>query len=133
MSPHAPFPIRQACPPGACDCGREQLFENTDADARILKLTKEEEKRLIERIERINSLHELRYLLQRLTQQLGIQLRIEPGEHEVRTVRGLVITIEAQTGLCRKTRQTLPAAIRRALEANHPIVYELLDEDGLFG
>ncbi|MGH8356550.1 MAG: hypothetical protein ACRESF_03575, partial [Pseudomonas sp.] len=36
--------IRQPCPPGACDCNREQLLDLPGADARILHLTRQEEK-----------------------------------------------------------------------------------------
>ncbi|HLS42206.1 MAG TPA: hypothetical protein VK026_02940 [Paenalcaligenes sp.] len=133
MNSTAPFLIRQPCPPGACDCGREKLLENPSADNRILRLTKEEEKRLIARIERIDSLEDLRHVLRLMAEHLGIQLVVEPGENEVRTVRGLAIYFQAQTGLCKKTQQTLPAAIRRVLDANHSIVYALLNENSLFG
>lgn len=132
MSSTPPFPIRQPCPPGACNCGREALLDQHDPSFRVLRLTKEEEKKLIARIERVNSLQELRYLQKRITEQLGIQLHINRSENEVRTVRGILIEFTPQIGLCKKTQQTLPAAIRRALDANHEIIYELLDEDSLF-
>ena len=47
------MPIRKECPPGACVCQRELLIEDPSADKRILMLTQEQEKRLIERIGRV--------------------------------------------------------------------------------
>ena len=55
-------PIRQPCPPGACDCGRDPLLETPGADVRILFLTRAEEKRLIERLENLSSLKDLESL-----------------------------------------------------------------------
>ena len=72
-------------------------------------------------------------LQDRMEQQLGIRLTIAPGPNEVRTLRGITILVHEQRGLCRKTRQSIPAAIRQALERRPEISYELLDEGGLFG
>ena len=44
--PYPPFAIRTECPPGACVCGREALLNDPDADLRVLRLTRDEEKRL---------------------------------------------------------------------------------------
>lgn len=126
-------PIRDACPPGACVCERERLLEDPAGDHRILLLTRREEKRLLERIEAIANYAELLYIKERMFAQLGIVLQISAGDNEVRTVRGLNIQLAEQPGLCRKTRQTVPAAVRRCLEKNPHIVYALLDADGLFG
>ena len=79
------------------------------------------------------SLADLRRLQDRMEQQLGIRLTIAPGPNEVRTLRGITILVHEQRGLCRKTRQSIPAAIRQALERRPEISYELLDEGGLFG
>ena len=49
------------------------------ADARVLLLTREEEKRLLQRLEQITSLADLRRLQDRMEQQLGIRLTIAPG------------------------------------------------------
>ncbi|BAU74122.1 hypothetical protein [Metapseudomonas furukawaii] len=126
-------PLRQPCPPGACDCGRDALLENPGADLRILLLTRQEEKRLLERLERLQSLEDLERLQQRMYEQLGLRLHIAPGINEVRTMRGFEIRIDPLPGLCRKTRQSIPAAIRRGLE-NHPeIAYRLLDAHDLLG
>lgn len=43
--------LRQPCPPGACVCNREQLLEAPGADLRILQLTRQQEKILLERLE----------------------------------------------------------------------------------
>jgi len=126
-----PFPIRQECPPGACDCERERLLAEPGADLRILRLTRDEEKRLIQRIEAADSLSELRRLGGKMEALLGLVVRFAPGPNEVRTVRGIMIDVEACPGLCRKTRQTIPAAIRRCLDARPEIVYELLNEHDL--
>ena len=127
-----PFPIRKECPPGACVCGRDELLaaweqQQASADLRVLRLTREEEKRLIERIEAVASFAELRRLEQKLLENLGMVLQITPSVHGVRTVRGLSIKLAEQPGLCRKTRETIPAAVRRCLDAHPDIVYALLN------
>ncbi len=127
------IPLRAPCPPGACDCERDRLQQAPGADLRILLLTRQEEKRLLERLERIDSLEDLQRLQQRMFEQLGIRLSIAPGPNEVRTMRGFVIQIEHLPGLCRKTRQAIPAAIRRGLERTPEIAYRLLDAHDLFG
>lgn len=133
MTQPIPFPIRKECPPGACVCERERLLEQPDADTRILMLTQAEEKKLVARIEAISSYADLQHIQQRLQTLLGVVLEIGPGAHEVRTVRGLSIRLAERPGLCRKTRQAIPAAVRRCLE-NHPhIVYDILDAHDLLG
>ncbi len=127
------IPIRKECPPGACVCDRERLLQDPQADARVLMLTKEEEKRLVERLENLASLPDLRRMQDRLMQQLGISVRIAPGTNEVRTLRGITILVEERPGLCRKTRQAIPAAIRRSMENRPEIVFELLDSHDLLG
>ena len=128
-----PFPIRNECPPGACDCGRETLLNEAGADLRILQLTREEEKKLIARIEAVSNHADLKKLQERMHALLGMVLRIGPGMHEVRTVRGFQIELLAAPGLCRKTRQTIPAAIRKCLERHPEIAYAILDAHDLFG
>ncbi len=129
----ASLPIRQPCPPGACNCERERVLDgNNEAEQRILALTRQEEKRLLERLENVQSLADLQRLQQRLFEQLGIRVHVAPGFNEVRTMRGIAIDIDEQPGLCRKTRQTIPAAIRRGLEKNPEIAFRLLDAHDLF-
>lgn len=124
-------PLRSPCPPGACNCGRDPLLETPGADVRILRLTREEEKRLLARLERLKDLADLRHLQQRMFEQLGIRVDVAPGFNEVRTMRGIAIQIDELPGLCRKTRAAIPAAIRRGLE-NHPqIAFELLNAHDL--
>ncbi|MFJ3073755.1 MULTISPECIES: hypothetical protein [Pseudomonas] len=123
--------FRQPCPPGACDCGREKLAEQPPAAQRILLLTRQEEKRLIERLEHVKDLEDLQRLQVRMFDNLGIRVRIAPGFNEVRTMRGIVIELDAQPGLCRKTRQAIPAAIRRGLERNPQVAFRLLDAHDL--
>lgn len=131
--PALPFPIRQECPPGACTCQRERLLHDPHADLRVLRLTREEEKKLIARIESIASHEELLHVAQRIEEQLGVVVRIAPGSREVRTVRGFQIELEDQPGLCRKIRQSVPAAIRRCLDRNPAIAYAILDAHDLLG
>ncbi|UZE31639.1 hypothetical protein [Pseudomonas asplenii] len=126
-------PIRQPCPPGACICERDQLLETPGSDRRILRLTRQEEKILLERLEDFKTLADLERLQQRMYEQLGIRLSIAPGPNEVRTMRGIGIHIEELPGLCRKTRQAIPAAIRRGLEKRPEIAYELLNAHDLLG
>ncbi|WP_191487776.1 hypothetical protein [Pseudomonas sp. FEN] len=125
------LPTRQPCPPGACNCEREQLLQKHGADLRILGLTRQEEKRLLERLENLQSLADLERLQQRMYEQLGLRVAVAPGFNEVRTMRGIDIQIAEHPGLCRKTRQSIPAAIRRGLEKNPQIAYALLNANDL--
>lgn len=131
MPPH--FPIRVECPPNVCTCQRDLLQSTPDADLRILMLTREQEKKLLERLERISSLADLEHLLQRVEQQLGVVIALAPGNNEVRTMRGIQIHLSEMPGLCRKTRQSIPAAIRKGLERQPEIAWALLDAHDLFG
>ncbi|KAB0564810.1 ribosomal protein S3AE [Pseudomonas poae] len=124
--------IRQPCPPGACVCDREQLLDVPGADLRILHLTRQEEKRLIERLEDLKSLQDLEHMQQRMYELLGIRLHIAPGHTEVKSMRGIQIVIDELPGMCRKTRQAIPAAIRRGMEKRPEIAYRLLDAHDLF-
>ncbi|MBD8151359.1 hypothetical protein IFT37_06845 [Pseudomonas fluorescens] len=124
--------IRQPCPPGACVCERERLLEAPGADLRILSLTRQEEKRLLERLENLKSLQDLEHMQQRMYEQLGIRLHIAPGHTEVKSMRGIQIVIDELPGLCRKTRQSIPTAIRRGMEKQPEIAYRLLDAHDLF-
>lgn len=126
-----PAPMRSPCPPGACDCGRDLLVEMSDADLRILLLTREQEKVLLARLETLKDLADLRHLQNRMYEQLGIRVDISPGFHEVRTMLGINIQIEKIPGLCRKTRKSIPAAIRRGLSNNPQIAFELLNAHDL--
>lgn len=128
-----PFPIRKECPPGACTCDRDSLLSDPHGDMRILKLTREEENRLVARIENISAYADLKHIQERMRAQLGIVLQITPSIHEVRTVRGISIQLVERPGLCRKIRQSIPAAIRKCLEKNPEIVYAILNENDLFG
>lgn len=127
----SPLPIRSPCPPGACQCDRDQLLALDGADVRILRLTRQEEKRLLDRLENIASLEDLQRLQTRMFDQLGIRLDIAPGFNEVRSMRGMVIDIAELPGMCRKTRAAIPAAIRRGLERNPEIAWRLLNAHDL--
>jgi hypothetical protein len=124
--------IRQPCPPGACVCDREQLLQVQGADLRILHLTRQEEKRLLDRLEDLKNLPDLEHLQDLMYQQLGLRVHIAPGHTEVKSMRGIQIVIDELPGLCRKTRQSIPAAIRRGLEKRPEIAYRLLDAHDLF-
>ena len=127
-----PFPIRTECPPGSCVCGREALMQAPGGDTRILRLTREEERRLVQRLEQITSLADLRHMEQRLFEQLGVRLTIGTSPNEVRSLRGITVLVQEHPGLCRKTRQAIPAAIRKSLDQRPEITYALLNESGLF-
>jgi len=124
-------PLRSPCPPGACICGRDPLLEMPGADLRILRLTREEEKILLARLEKLKDLADLEHLQKRMYEQLGIRVEVAPGFNEVRTMRGIAIQIDELPGLCRKTRAAIPAAIRRGLENNQQIAFELLNAHDL--
>ncbi len=109
------------------------MAEHPPAAQRILLLTRQEEKRLLARLENLTDLEDLHRLQARLYENLGIRVHIAPGFNEVRTMRGFVIELDAQPGLCRKTRQAIPAAIRRGLERNPQVAFRLLDAHDLLG
>lgn len=132
MNTPAFFPLRSECPPGSCNCGRDALLLLPEADLRIMRLTREEEKRLVRRLENLASLADLRHMQQRMQQQLGLELQIQTSGREVRTLRGITILVTERPGLCRKTRQAIPAAIKRSLEQRPEIAFALLDEESLF-
>jgi len=127
------FPLRSECPPGACVCERERLLVEPGADLRPLRLTRMEEQKLIARIENISSYDELRRLQEKIRANLGVELKIVPGPNEVRTLRGIVILLEDRPGLCKKVRQSIPAAIRKALDRHPEITWAILDSHDLFG
>ncbi|RMS24903.1 hypothetical protein ALP70_04737 [Pseudomonas savastanoi] len=127
---NAPVKIRNPCPPGACDCERERL-DAEDADLRILKLTRDAENTLLERLSRVESLKDLEHMQRKIFEQLGVRVEIAPGFNEVRTMRGISIVVQKKTGLCRKTRKSVASAIRSALEARPQIAYELLNANDL--
>ena len=127
------FPLRTECPPGACVCDRDRLLAEPGADLRPLRLTRMEEQRLLERIEGIASYDELKRLQDRIRTNLGVELRITPGPNEVRTLRGILIVLEDRPGLCKKVRQSIPAAVRKALDRHPEITYAILDSHDLFG
>jgi hypothetical protein len=127
------FPLRTECPPGACVCDRDRLLGEPDADLRPLRLTRMEEQKLIDRIEGIATYEELKRLQEKIRSNLGVELKITPSPNEVRTLRGIVILLEDRPGLCKKVRQSIPAAVRKALERHPEITYAILDANGLFG
>ncbi len=133
MLQELPFPPRTECPPGLCVCQREALISAPQGDTRILMLTREQEKKLVERIDRIDSYEQLARVGQLLFDQLGVRLTIRPSVNEVKTVRGIQILLEDQPGLCRKTRKEVPAAIRRCLERHPDIAFAILNAHDLLG
>jgi len=124
-------PLRQPCPPGACDCGHDALRADPEGDKRILLLTKAEEKKLVERLENVATLGDLRRMEERMRALLGVTLSITPSDNEVRTMRGFNIKLESRPGLCSKTRQAIPAAIRRCFERNPDIAFAILNANDL--
>lgn len=136
MNPSLPllsFPIRTECPPGACVCERERLLSDPDGDMRPLAIDRKQEMKLIERIERIDTYADLRHVQELIRKNIGAELRIAPGPNEVRTLRGIVIVLEEKPGLCKKVRQSVPAAVRKRLQEKPEIAYAILDAGNLFG
>ena len=128
-----PFPIRPECPPGACVCERERLLLDPNADFRPLALDRKQEARLIERIERIDSYADLQHVQELIRKNIGAELQIAPGPNEVRTMRGIIIVLEDKPGLCKKVRQSVPAAVRKRLQEKPEIAWAILDAGDLFG
>jgi hypothetical protein len=108
------------------------LLQSPDGDLRVLRLTREDEKQLLHRLENLSSLSDLKRIEERLVQQLGIRLSISTSRNEVRSLRGITILVHEQIGLCRKTRQAIPAAIKRSLEQRPEISHDILNVGGLF-
>ena len=106
-------------------------METPNADLRILLLTRHEEQRLLERLENLKDLADLEHMQRRMYEQLGIRVQISPSDNVVRSMRGIAISLGELPGLCRKTRQSIPAAIRRAMEQRPEIAYRLLDSQDL--
>jgi hypothetical protein len=136
MSRALPFLIRKECPPGACVCGRDDLLDAWEraadnADIRVLKLTREEEKKLVAAIENLATYEDLGRIKRRLYELLGITLTITPSARGVSTVMGLSIKLAEKPGLCRKTHEALPAALRRCFRNKPDIVYALLNAGDL--
>ncbi|SDH59384.1 hypothetical protein [Janthinobacterium sp. YR213] len=127
------FEIRKECPPQLCDCERERLLDDAQADLAILRLNLTEEKRLLAHIEGIATHAQLQKLQLLLKSNLGVDLQIAPGSGEVRTVRGFQIRLLERPGLCRKTRAAIPAAVRRCLAAHPEIAFAILNENDLLG
>ena len=126
----SPFPIRQECR-RAPVCDRDRLLADPAADIRVLRLTKEEEKRLIARLENPGQPGRPAPHAGALAGAAGHRGRILPSDNEVRTTRGIFIQLDEQPGLCRKTRSAIPAAIRRSFDNRPEIVYALLNERDL--
>jgi hypothetical protein len=131
--PPLPFPIRAECPPGACVCERERLLAEPGADIRPLALDRKQELKLIERIGRIDSYADLQHVQELIRKNIGAELRIAPGPNEVRTMRGIIIVLEEKPGLCKKVRQSVPAAVRKRLQEKPEIAWAILDAGNLFG
>ena len=127
------FPIRAECPPGACVCERDRLLGDPEGDMRPLMIDRKQEQRLIERIERIESYADLRHVQDLIRKNIGAELRVAPGPNEVRTMRGIIIVLEEKPGLCKKVRQSVPAALRKRLQEKPDIAYAILDAGDLFG
>lgn len=126
------FPVRAECPPGACVCERERLMVEPDADVRPLAIDRKQEQKLIERIGRIESYAELQHVQELIRKNIGAELRIAPGPKEVRTLRGIIIVLEEKPGLCKKVRQSVPAAVRKRLQEKPEIAWAILDAGNLF-
>ena len=107
------------------------MLDDPHADLRILRLTSDEERKLLLRLETMQSYQDLCHMQQRMRDQLGIDVTITPSERGVRTVRGLDIRIQELRGMCKKTRQTIPAAIRKCLANNETIAFAIVDAHGL--
>ncbi|MEW7847095.1 hypothetical protein AB2N08_00195 [Massilia aurea] len=127
------LPLRVECPPGACVCDRTRVLADPALDQRPLLITRQQEQRLIERIERIDSYADLQHVQNLIHKNTGATLHIAPGPNEVRTVRGIVIVLEDRPGLCKKVRQSVPAAVRRCLNLRPEIAWAILDAHDLFG
>src|SRR5260370_4004322 len=83
MSLPVQIPIRVPCPPGACICEHDALLADSMADQRILRLTREEEKRLLLRLEQNTSLQDPPHCEQRMYRQPVTPVPRRPGPAEM--------------------------------------------------
>ena len=121
------MPLRVGCPPGACVCAREGVLADPAADQRPLMITRQQELKLIERIGRVDSYADLRHVQNLVRNNIGSELRIAPGPNEVRTVRGILVVLEERPGLCKKIRQSVPAAVQLRQAERPEIACAILD------
>lgn len=133
MLQQAHIPIRTECPPGACVCEREILLADPDADLRPLRLTRMEEERLLERIDRVGSYEELKALQARIRANLGVELRITLNAKGVRSTKDVLVVLEDRPGLCKKVRKSVPNALRQVLDRHPEIAYAIVNAHDLFG
>lgn len=124
-------PSRAPCPADLCDCQFDAWWSASVGDRRLLQLTRTEERRLLERLEQVSSLDDLQHMQRRMEALLGIRTQVAPGFNEVRSMRGIAIEVQAQPGLCRKTRQAIVRSIRRGLERTPEIAWALLNTHDL--
>lgn len=130
--PNLPFPVRTECPPGACVCERGRLLAEPGADLRPLAIDRRQELNLLARIARVDTYEDLQHVQALIRQNIGTELRIEPGPKEVRSMRGIIIVLEEKPGLCKKVRQSVPAAVRRRLQERPEIAWAILHANDLF-
>jgi hypothetical protein len=123
-------PIRQPAHPVSVTAGATRAGNTGSGRAHPVS-DPSRRKRLIDRLENLQSLTDLEHVKRRMFEQLGIRVDIAPGFNEVRTMRGIGIQVGELPGLCRKTRASIPAAIRRAMEKRPQIAYELLNANDL--
>ena len=87
-------PLYTDCPPGACVCGRQALMQAVQAgeagvDARALRLTREEEKRLLHRLEQLSSLADLRHM----AEASGVVIAIETDNLQIAEPQRIVAAL----------------------------------------
>src|SRR3546814_19133158 len=93
-------------------CGRDALLQTPGSDLRILCLNRQEEKHLLQRLENIQSLDELKRLQQRMYENLGIRLSVEPGYNDVRTMRGIALEFKEQRSEERRVGNACVSTVR---------------------
>jgi predicted Zn-ribbon and HTH transcriptional regulator len=74
----AAAPLRVECPPGACVCDRARVLADPQLDQRPLTITRQQELKLIERIERVDSLADLQHVQGLIHKNIGATLHIAP-------------------------------------------------------
>ena len=96
-------------------------------------LTRSEEKKMLERLENLGSLADLRRMQERMEQQLGIRLSITQSPNEVRSLRGIAILVHEQPACAARHGRPSRLPSRKAWTPTPQITFDLLDESGLFG
>ena len=109
-----PVFIRNPCPPGACQCDRERLLADPASDKRVLALTRDEEKRLLARLEAIATLPELKHMIERMR-----QFRRKPAKGRRPSLAAVAARLNEEGHRNRSGREWSPQLVHHVLQGHN--------------